>query len=63
MNTISFFHFWHLNVENGTKSYQVVYGLMYCSMDTQYCLSIKKGGWGKMAPKIRKTGTLPVNGY
>ena len=43
MRAISFFHFWYLNFENGTKIYQVI-----------YCLSIKKSGWGKMTPKIRK---------
>ena len=42
LSAISFFHFWHLNVENGTKSNQVIYCLIYCSIDTQYCLSITK---------------------
>ena len=35
---MSFFHFWHLNIENGTKINQVIYCLIYCSIDTQYWL-------------------------
>ena len=42
MSAISFFHFWHLNAENGTKINQVIYCLIYCSINTQYYLSITK---------------------
>ena len=54
MSTIPFFIFCHLNVENGTKSNQVIYCLIYCSIDAQYCISITNEWVGKMTPKINK---------
>ena len=34
------FRFWYLNVENETKSNQVIYYFIYSSRDIQYCFSI-----------------------
>ena len=58
-----FFRFWYLNVENETKRNQVIYFFIDSSRDIQYCFIITKSGWGKMTPKIKKTGTLFVKGF